>query len=62
MAAGFGERFPDGVWLAELSALRDPELIPATLAAVRELPEQSGMEPLDAVVAHLQGRRPLGMG
>ncbi|MFD9328532.1 LuxR C-terminal-related transcriptional regulator [Streptomyces sp. NPDC060065] len=57
VAAGFGERFPDGVWLAELSALRDPELIPATLAAVLELPEQSGMEPLDAVVAHLQGRR-----
>ncbi|MCF3125708.1 LuxR family transcriptional regulator, partial [Streptomyces arenae] len=56
-AAGLGERFPDGVWLAELSALRDPELIPATLAAVLELPEQSGMAPLDAVVAHLQGRR-----
>ncbi|MFF1375687.1 ATP-binding protein [Streptomyces sp. NPDC058308] len=56
-AAGLGDRFPDGVWLAELSALRDPELIPATLAAVLELPEQSGMAPLDAVVAHLQGRR-----
>ncbi|AZM53581.1 LuxR family transcriptional regulator [Streptomyces sp. WAC 01529] len=56
-AAGLGERFPDGVWLAELSALRDPELIPATLAAVLELPEQPGMAPLDAVVAHLQGRR-----
>jgi non-specific serine/threonine protein kinase len=56
-AAGLGEQFPDGVWLVELSALRDPELIPATLAAVLELPEQAGMEPLDAVVAHLQGRR-----
>ncbi|KPI11591.1 transcriptional regulator, LuxR family [Actinobacteria bacterium OK074] len=50
-------RFPDGVWLAELSALHDPELVPAILAAVLELPEQSGMTPLDAVVAHLQGRR-----
>lgn len=56
-AAGLGEQFPDGVWVVELSALRDPELIPATLAAVLELPEQAGMEPLDAVVAHLQGRR-----
>ncbi|MFI6880050.1 ATP-binding protein [Streptomyces sp. NPDC050400] len=56
-AAGLAERFPDGVWLVELSALRDPELIPATLAAVLQLPEQAGMEPLDAVVAHLQGRR-----
>ncbi|MEU6661079.1 LuxR C-terminal-related transcriptional regulator [Streptomyces sp. NPDC046821] len=56
-AAGLGERFPDGIWLVELSALRDPELIPATLAAVLELPDQAGMEPLDAIVAHLQGRR-----
>ncbi|EPH43146.1 hypothetical protein STRAU_3799 [Streptomyces aurantiacus JA 4570] len=56
-ADGLGERFPDGVWLAELSGLRDPELVPATLAAVLELPEQPGMEPLDAVVAHLRGRR-----
>ncbi|MFI7340118.1 ATP-binding protein [Streptomyces sp. NPDC050085] len=56
-AAGLDGHFPDGVWLVELSALRDPELIPATLAAVLQLPEQAGMEPLDAVVAHLQGRR-----
>ncbi|MFF1360606.1 hypothetical protein [Streptomyces sp. NPDC058297] len=40
-AAGLGEQFPDGIWLVELSALRDPELIPATLAAVLELPEQA---------------------
>ncbi|MGA4843844.1 ATP-binding protein [Streptomyces sp. G45] len=56
-AGGLGERFADGVWLAELSGLGDPELVPATLAAVLELPEQPGMEPLDAVVAHLRGRR-----
>ncbi|WP_371548811.1 hypothetical protein [Streptomyces sp. NBC_00554] len=62
MAAGFGEGFPGGVWLAWLSALRDPELMPPTLAVVRELPEWSGVGPLDAVVAHLQGRCPLGMG
>lgn len=56
-AGGLGKQFPDGVWLAELSALHDPELVPATLASVLELPEQPGMQPLDAVVAHLQGRR-----
>ncbi|MEI5101977.1 LuxR C-terminal-related transcriptional regulator [Streptomyces sp. PmtG] len=50
-------RFPDGVWLTELSALRDPELVPATLAAVLDVPEQAGMEPLDALVAHLRERR-----
>ncbi|MEK8173915.1 hypothetical protein NKH77_48265 [Streptomyces sp. M19] len=56
-AEGLRDRFADGVWLAELSALGDPELVPATLAAVFELPEQSGMAPLDAVVAHVRGRR-----
>ncbi|MCQ4214420.1 ATP-binding protein [Streptomyces longispororuber] len=54
---GLRDAYPDGIWLAELSALRDPELIPATVAAVLQLPEQSGSDPLDAVVAHLQGRR-----
>lgn len=34
VAAEAAERFPDGVWLAELSALRDPELLPGTLATV----------------------------
>ncbi|MBD0842218.1 helix-turn-helix transcriptional regulator [Streptomyces sp. TRM68416] len=57
-AAGLAaERFADGVRLVELSALHDPELIPATLAGVLELPEQSGMSPLDAVVEHLRDRR-----
>ncbi|MYW64696.1 LuxR family transcriptional regulator [Streptomyces sp. SID8379] len=58
-AAELAGGFPDGVVLVELSALRDPELIPVTLAAVLELPEQPGMEPLDSVVAHVQGRRML---
>jgi non-specific serine/threonine protein kinase len=57
-AAGLAGRFPDGVWLVELSALRDPELIPATLAAVLGVPE-AGDEPLDAVVAHVRGRQAL---
>lgn len=56
-AAGLAGRFEDGVRLVELSALHDPELIPATLAGVLELPEQSGMTPLDAVVEHLRERR-----
>ncbi|MEV4943644.1 LuxR C-terminal-related transcriptional regulator [Streptomyces zaomyceticus] len=56
-AASLGQRFPDGVWLAELSALRGAELLPATLAAVLGLPEQPGLTPMDALVGHLQGRR-----
>ncbi|GAA3225893.1 hypothetical protein GCM10020256_35880 [Streptomyces thermocoprophilus] len=50
-------RFPDGVRLVELSGLHDAELVPAVLAGALELPEQSGMSPLDAVVEHLRGRR-----
>ncbi|GAA3129616.1 LuxR C-terminal-related transcriptional regulator [Streptomyces rectiviolaceus] len=59
VAAEAAERFPDGVWLAELSALRDPELLPGTLATVLGLPEQTGVQPLDAVVDFLQQRRAL---
>ncbi|MFF2902436.1 ATP-binding protein [Streptomyces sp. NPDC057966] len=56
-AEGLRERFPDGVWLAELSAISDPELVPATLATVLGVPDQAGMEPLDAVVDHLKGQQ-----
>ncbi|MEU6373636.1 LuxR C-terminal-related transcriptional regulator [Streptomyces sp. NPDC046909] len=58
-AGGMADRFADGVRLVELSALHDPELIPATLAGVLELPEQPGMSALDAVVEHLRDRRTL---
>ncbi|MFG2821632.1 ATP-binding protein [Kitasatospora sp. NPDC048365] len=50
-------RFPDGVWLTELSTLHDAELLPATLAGVLGLPEQPGSTPLDALVGHLRGRQ-----
>ncbi|MFB7497561.1 NB-ARC domain-containing protein [Streptomyces sp. NPDC056161] len=51
------DRFPDGVWWAELSGLSDPELLPGLLAAVLEVPEQACMEVLDALVAQVRGRR-----
>ncbi|GAA2191638.1 ATP-binding protein [Streptomyces bangladeshensis] len=56
-ASALAGRHPDGVRLVELSALHDPELVTATLAGVLELPEQSGMTSLDAVVEHLRERR-----
>ncbi|MFJ9241434.1 LuxR C-terminal-related transcriptional regulator [Streptomyces sp. NPDC101776] len=58
-ARAVADRFADGVRLVELSALHDPELVPPMLAGVLELPEQSGMTPLDAIVEHLRGRRML---
>ncbi|MEU3983557.1 LuxR C-terminal-related transcriptional regulator [Streptomyces sp. NPDC026672] len=51
------DRFPDGVWLAELSGLSDPELVPDLLAAVLEVPEQAGMDLLDALAGHVRDRR-----
>ncbi|OEJ93350.1 hypothetical protein J116_001555 [Streptomyces thermolilacinus SPC6] len=56
-AARLWERFPDGVWLAELSSLSDPEELTSTLARVLELPERSGTAPVDAMVDRLRGRR-----
>ncbi|MFD5708750.1 AfsR/SARP family transcriptional regulator, partial [Bacillus subtilis] len=56
-AAGIQQRFEDGVWLAELSALSNPALVPATLAAVLDLPAQVGMKTMDALAAHLRKRR-----
>ncbi|MFD4571931.1 ATP-binding protein [Streptomyces sp. NPDC058417] len=58
-AGAAASRFADGVRLVELSALHDPELVPATLAGVLELAEQPGMSALDVVVDHLRDRRTL---
>jgi predicted ATPase len=50
-------RTPGGVWWADLSALRDPELTPAALAATLGLPEAPGTDPADALVEQLSRRR-----
>jgi predicted ATPase/DNA-binding SARP family transcriptional activator len=49
VAADLVEEFTDGVWLIELAALVDPELVPQTVAAalgVRELPQRALIESL----------------
>ncbi|MDT0310437.1 LuxR C-terminal-related transcriptional regulator [Streptomyces sp. DSM 44917] len=58
-AAAQRDRFPDGVRLVQLSALRDPHLLPEALAAVFGLPDQPGLSALDAVVTHVRERRVL---
>jgi predicted ATPase/DNA-binding CsgD family transcriptional regulator len=58
-AARLGDRFADGVYLAELAGLRDPELLPHTIATTLGLPEQDTRPPLDAVLDYLRGRRVL---
>jgi predicted ATPase/DNA-binding CsgD family transcriptional regulator len=52
--AGAGYR--DGVCVVPLSALRDPELLPHTVASRLGLPEQSGGSQLDALLTHLRDR------
>ena len=50
-------RFADGVWLAELAAVRDPALVPAVVAAalgVRDLPGVPAAEALARVLARQQ--------
>ncbi|MGW7414337.1 ATP-binding protein [Streptomyces sp. NPDC054863] len=48
--------YDDGVVLVELSALRDPELLPGAVAGALGLPEQSGRVMADVVVEHLADR------
>jgi predicted ATPase/DNA-binding CsgD family transcriptional regulator len=50
-------RYADGVWLVELSALRDPELLPHTIARRLGLAEQALASQRDALLAHLSDRR-----
>jgi non-specific serine/threonine protein kinase len=49
-------RYPDGVRLVELSALRDPELLPDTIAAVFGLAQQDPRPRLDAILGYLRDR------
>src|SRR5216683_7822180 len=49
--------FPDGVCLAELAGLRDPELLPHTIATCLGLPGQDARTQLDAVLDYLRGRQ-----
>ena len=52
-----GPRYPDGVVFVDLSALSEPELVPAAIAAAVGLVEQ-GNRPLPAALAeHLSDRR-----
>jgi predicted ATPase/DNA-binding CsgD family transcriptional regulator len=58
-AARLGDRFTDGIYLAELAGLHDPELLPHTIATALGLPEQDTRPPLEAVLDYLRGRQVL---
>jgi predicted ATPase len=52
-------RFPDGIWLIDLSPTSDPEMIPQAVAAQLKVPEQPGRTLTDTLAAHLHDRRAL---
>ncbi|MGH3494145.1 MAG: ATP-binding protein, partial [Sciscionella sp.] len=49
-------RYSDGICLVELTALRDPELLPHTVARRLGMAERSPSSQLDALIAHLAER------
>ncbi|WP_157249133.1 helix-turn-helix transcriptional regulator [Nonomuraea typhae] len=56
VADGIKAHFGDGICLIELSALRDPELLPHTACTALGLPEKAGQTQLDTLLDHLQER------
>jgi predicted ATPase/DNA-binding winged helix-turn-helix (wHTH) protein len=57
LARELRRQFPDGVWLAELAALADPELVPATVAAAVGLELGGGDASVRRVAEALAERR-----
>ncbi|WP_318206784.1 ATP-binding protein [Streptomyces sp. SJL17-1] len=58
-AAGVQKRYSDGVRLAELAPLRDPELIEYALVEALDLTDHTPRPPREALVEHLAERRTL---
>src|ERR1700737_2618265 len=56
-AAGCADHFADGLCLAELAGLRDPELLPLTVASCLGLPDQETRSQLDAILDYLRKRQ-----
>jgi predicted ATPase/DNA-binding CsgD family transcriptional regulator len=50
------ESFADGCWLVELSALRNPELLPRTVSSTLGLPDEAAGDPLTELAANLADR------
>ena len=46
------ENYRDGVWLVELAALRDPDLVPSAIAAALGIPAEGGKKALPFILRH----------
>ncbi|MFI0444039.1 ATP-binding protein [Actinomadura sp. 6N118] len=58
-AADVQRAFPDGVWLVELAALQNPELLVNTVIDTLELQDRTSRSLMQVLVDHLQDRRAL---
>jgi len=56
-ASAVAQRFPDGVWLAELAALGDPDLVPAAVATVLGIKPGQSAAPIDALTRQLARKK-----
>ncbi|MCE7008155.1 AAA family ATPase [Kibdelosporangium philippinense] len=59
VAAELRNSYPDGVYLVELSGLRDPQLLTYTLAAAMGLPGQTARPAIDVLADYLKTKRVL---
>jgi predicted ATPase/class 3 adenylate cyclase/DNA-binding CsgD family transcriptional regulator len=58
-AAELTEAFPDGVWLVELAALEDPDLVASAVASALSVDDRGGPDPVVGIAARLADRRAL---
>jgi len=56
-AAEVTDAYRDGVWLAELGSIRDPSLVPASVAQVLGIQERTGTALTDTLCANLKSRQ-----
>jgi predicted ATPase/class 3 adenylate cyclase len=59
VAASVADEFPGGTFFVALAPIRDPELVPATIARAIGISEDPARPTLDVLVADLTGRRVL---
>ncbi|HEX8918055.1 MAG TPA: tetratricopeptide repeat protein [Chloroflexota bacterium] len=51
------EAYPHGVWLVELGPLRDPDLLPETIADILGIPDNLNQSPQETLICALQRQR-----
>ncbi|GAA2870833.1 LuxR family transcriptional regulator [Streptosporangium fragile] len=59
VAADVRRAFPDGVWLVELAALENPELLAQALVEALEIRDLSAREPVQVLAEHLREKQAL---